>query len=232
MQLIPLTQGKYAQVSDGDYAELARYAWQYLKNDRKGYAVRQERRADGSRAMVYMHRQIMGAEAGELVDHEDGDGLNNQRENLRIATFVQNGANRPAPERAIPYRGVYANKPGRALPFRTTIKAFQRSYELGAYPTQEAAARAYDRAALHFFGPFARLNFPAESEATRALPLPATIAKRMNVQYELPLAGDAPELPEIASSGMGHGEARMLASWRSNRIFFNRPPANADDDLL
>src|SRR5262249_17853665 len=138
--------------------------------------------------IVYMHRQIMDATPDQLVDHEDGDGLNNRRSNLRVCGSSHNLANRPAPTRAIPYRGVYPNPPHCALRYRAQIKAFRHSWHLGSFATQEAAAIVYDRAALHFFGSFARLNFPDQMDTTRTLPLPNPIARMLAAtQVPLPL---------------------------------------------
>ena len=235
MRELPLTKGKIARVDDADYPLLSQWKWGYLpkSNGRGGYAVRWETRG-GVRRTIYMHRQIMNAQPGQLVDHEDGDGLNNQRSNLRMANETQNLANRPAPARAIVYRGVYPNRNGRALPYKAQIKAFQCSYHLGSYATQEQAARVYDRAALHFFGPFARLNFPDEIETTRRLPLYRTIERRLVQQLTLPLdCDDGFDFPAPPKDRADWLEFQIQREWRAARVgVAHGQPAGLDDDLL
>jgi len=181
MATMALTQGKATQIDDADLGNVSRRKWTYLPNGRSGYAVRWERQA-GQRRTVYLHREIMGAAPGQVVDHIDGNGLDNRRSNLRLCNQVQNTANRAAPVRTIPYRGVYAETRAGRRPYFAQIKAFRKCWRLGSFSEQEAAARAYDRAALHFFGSFARLNFPDDIAATRALPLAGAVARRFNQQ--------------------------------------------------
>jgi hypothetical protein len=89
MREIPLTKGYAALVSDEDYAELSRHKW-HVSGGKKPYAVR----IINGRQRVYMHRYLLGDPEGFLVDHIDGNSLNNQRENLRLATHEQNSCNR------------------------------------------------------------------------------------------------------------------------------------------
>jgi len=236
MRTLPLTKGKIVRVDDADYASLSQWKWGYLprSNGRGGYAVRYETRG-GTRRTIYMHRQLMGAGPDQLVDHEDGDGLNNQRYNLRLTDTTHNLVNRAVPDRAIPYRGVYPNRFGRSLPYIAQIKAFRKQYHLGSYATQEEAARVYDRHALHFFGSFARLNFPADVDATRALPLYRAIARRLHMQLELPLDSEAaPDLPDAPTRSIDRGESLTLARWRQTAAALAAPAIDLSriDDLL
>ena len=95
-----------------------------------------------------------------MIDHADGDGLNNQKYNLRVATRGQNVANsiRTIPNKA-GFRGIFKNGGGFAVRVRGSTN--QRRY-IGTYQTAEEAARAYDKAAMEEFGEFATLNFPHE----------------------------------------------------------------------
>jgi hypothetical protein len=167
---LPLTQGRVALVDAEDYPVLRRHSWQWLPNDRTGYAVRSWQTDDGRRVTIYLLRFLLKARPGELVDHANGDGLDNQRSNLRLSNPSQNGANRPAPPRPIPYRGVYRDRRRRNYFAAITVEG--RTYRLGTYPTMEAAARAYDAAARRAFGCFARLNFPDELPTVEQLALP------------------------------------------------------------
>lgn len=232
-QMLPLTQGKAALVDDQDAALLGSWKWTYLPNGRSGYAIRWEM-CDGQRRTIYMHRQIMEAQPGYLVDHIDGDGLNNQRSNLRLATETQNHVNRAAPARAIPYRGVYAYPRNPGFPWKAQIKASRRGWYLGRYATQEEAARAYDRAALHFFGSFARLNFPNELEATRARPLPRSIARALDAGEQLAFAFDDldwDDFPPPPTVTVDWFEIATQRKWRQARAALT-PRIALDDDWL
>jgi hypothetical protein len=156
MKTIPLTQGKVALVDDEDYEWLSRWKWYAILNGHTWYAARKDCSGDRPRA-VSMHRQIMGEPEGK-VDHIDGDGLNNQRGNLRLATDPQNLWNSRKRRGSSKFKGVYWTK--RNKRWRAAITHLGVKKHLGYFDSEEAAARAYDRAAKEFFGPFARLNFP------------------------------------------------------------------------
>lgn len=94
MKLIPLTRGLSVKVDDADFAELSAHKWYALRfhKQRAFYAARG---GGGGRVggMIYMHRVISDAPKGKLVDHIDGDGLNNTRANLRICDARSNSCN-------------------------------------------------------------------------------------------------------------------------------------------
>jgi len=122
-----------------------------------------------------LHRIVMSRILGrelkriEHVDHINGNGLDNRRENLRIATNWQNQGNTPKQRGAYTskYKGVYLRKDKIHLGWYACIGNAQsevgipRIY-LGRYPTEEEAARAYDKRAKELFGEYANLNFPEE----------------------------------------------------------------------
>jgi hypothetical protein len=121
---------------------------------------------------VYMHRILTGAAMGELVDHQDGDGLNNQRANLRVCTSRQNSRNKTCsrPNRKAPFKGIYWH--GKRQRWCARIAAGKQREDgtskvivLGYFVSPEEAAAAYDKAALEHFGEFAQVNFQAESAA-------------------------------------------------------------------
>jgi AP2 domain len=100
-----------------------------------------------------MHKLLTGY---PKTDHRDGDGLNNQRYNLRETTDAQNGAN--TGPRTGRYKGVHRYE-GQGL-WRAQIQVNGIKNHIGVYSSEESAARAYDQAALAIWGEFARLNFP------------------------------------------------------------------------
>lgn len=147
---IELTRGFRAVVDDEDYDRLAGFSWYAHTTGGKVYA----RRKDGhSGPTYYMHREILGVSKGTGVDHRDGDGLNNQRSNLRVASQSQNMQNRVARSGcSSKYKGVHFYKA------RGNWTAQINSKSLGYFPSEELAALAYNAAALKEYGEFARLN--------------------------------------------------------------------------
>jgi hypothetical protein len=155
---LPLSQGLCALVDDVDYAELSRFKWSAAKRGDAFYAVR----GIGGRAnrrLVYLHRVILNAQHGQDVDHVNGDGLDNRRGNIRIATTAENMHRRDASKQnASGYRGVgFEQRRGK---WSAQIKLDRRCYFLGYFNDPLDAARAYDKAAAEMHGEFARLNFP------------------------------------------------------------------------
>jgi len=167
--LIPLTRGKMATVSARDYASVAQYKWSAIYHGQTWYAVGNVRCACGYLHHTSMHRFIMNAGPGQEVDHRDGNGLNNQRSNLRSAGRRQNVRNRrhKALGCSSRYKGVCWSKACNKWcayiadgPRRPDGRSRRR--HLGVFKSERAAARAYDRAAAKSFGAFAALNFPAQ----------------------------------------------------------------------
>jgi len=160
--LLPLTQGLFATVSAHRFAELSGFKWSALWNPctKSHYAVRTDTGSDGS---VYLHRQILGLEAGNPLqaDHRNHDTLDNTDANLRTATRSQQQANsRLKCNYRSGYKGVYESKRG---DFLAQVYSGGRKILLGRHRTVEAAAEAYNAAASELWGEFACLNFiPAQ----------------------------------------------------------------------
>jgi hypothetical protein len=174
MRTIPLggkrAAGRVALVDDDDYDLVMQYRWHVREYWRPGrvrpmgpYAMTNVRR-DGRRVTLFMHNLIMGSTG---IDHESGNGLDNQRSNLRPATHDQNMHNRrPNLGHSSQYKGVTWRRNSGKWHARITLDGKRRS--LGYFAGEEDAARAYDVAALASFGEFARPNFPAETVPTYA----------------------------------------------------------------
>jgi len=164
MRKIPLTHGKVALVDDEDYERLKYLRW-YAHKDRHIWYAQAHHPRHGT---VVMHRVILGLGRGRLVlsDHIDGDGLNNQRSNLRRANPQQNAVNRQKQRNNTSgYPGVALHKPtGR---WEAKIRVNRERISLGYFNTPEEAARAYIAAALKYRGEFARC-YPIPHGATPA----------------------------------------------------------------
>lgn len=150
---IPLTHGKFALVDASDFNLISAFPWRAVRVRHTWYA---ETYVKGARE--FMHRFLLCAAPGQRVDHRDGDGLNNRRQNLRPASSSLNQANRRRVRSKSGYKGVSRDRARKARPWRASITVEQRFISLGRYATAEAAARAYDRAAREAFGEFACTN--------------------------------------------------------------------------
>lgn len=165
---IPLNKGYVAVVDAVDFEALSVFSWRSADDGHNVYA-RRSVRENGRSCHVHMHRQILGLGSGTpLVDHIDGDGLNNRRENLRTATRAQNTRNRKLPAtNTSGFKGVQVNRHCKRTgkPWLATVKFEGKCHSMGPFETVEAAAAAYDAKAVELFGEFARLNFPDRSAA-------------------------------------------------------------------
>lgn len=156
---IPLTQGKVTVIDFEDFEKVRHYSW--TADIGWGNTWYAHGRAPGSRKVVLLHRVLMDALPGEMIDHEDRDGLNNRRYNLRSATRAQNAQNKIKRNGASRFKGVCFEKSSDKWRVRITVEDHRKS--LGRYTSEMDAAKAYDAAANKYFGEFARLNFPKET---------------------------------------------------------------------
>jgi len=159
-KIIKLTRGKVALVDDEDYERLRCYKWHAWSNpprNKSWYAKRTVYLGDYRTMSIFMHREILGLGSNDPeVDHRDGDGLNNRRNNLRIATCSENRSNRVRAEQSTaPYKGItrHGNK------WRARIGINGTRIHLGTFESAEEAAKTYDEAAKRIHMEFARLNF-------------------------------------------------------------------------
>jgi hypothetical protein len=157
IRYIPLTRGLHAIVDAEDYKWLSQYKWYAGRPNRAG-RVDARRNTKGGGIML-MHRQIMQAPKGMVVDHINGNSLDNRRCNLRICTQMENTQNSRRHKGARSrFKGVYpiGDK------WYARIKYKGQMYHLGTFDDQVEAAKVRDRKALELAGEFAWLNFPPE----------------------------------------------------------------------
>jgi hypothetical protein len=150
---IPLTLGQYALVDAADYEWLSQHKWACSPS---GYAARQE-----NGKTIFMHRQIMNAPAGMVVDHIDNSRHNNCRGNLRLCTRRQNLQHLVKHHNCTSrFKGVRYCQQRHKWYARAEFEG--ERFWLGSFDDEIEAARTYDRLAVELFGEFAYLNFPEE----------------------------------------------------------------------
>jgi hypothetical protein len=178
--LIPVTQGRFTKVDAADALELSKYRWYLARKKSKyreyAYAARNGISSAGKIFTIFMHREILGLIGNGVasdVDHRNGDGLDNTRANLRIATRSMNARNKKIQgnKKSSIYKGVYPAPGGR---WRAQIN----NRSLGYFDYEADAAAAYNRAAHAVFGEFAHCNDTSNwTGIAPELPLKSTSAK-------------------------------------------------------
>ena len=148
---IPLTNGGFAIVDDEDYENLSQFKWHKRGTGKYRYAFRIEKCKTFS-----MHRALINVPAGMQTDHIDGNGLNNLRSNLRIATCAQNQFNALGWGGKSNFKGVTWSKEKKK--WISKIRITCRRLHLGYFHTELDAAKAYNEAALKYHGAFAKIN--------------------------------------------------------------------------
>lgn len=157
MKQIPLTQGRVALVDDEDFERLNQFKWCAHKIGNSYYAARHLDR----KHLIGMHRQILNVSIGLVVDHINGDGLDNRRKNLRLCTHAQNLWNTRKHRRKTTtsrFIGVSWWTIGKI--WRAVIWANGKQILIGSFHSEQDAAKAYDIKAKEIRGEFAVLNFP------------------------------------------------------------------------
>lgn len=159
MKKLPLKTGGFTLVDIEDYYRFKCIKWTTSRAKNTTYV----RPANGRGAAL--HRQIMDAKPGQIVDHVNGNGLDNRRMNLRLCTHAENIRNSAKRKGSSKYKGVYLKYRGRKHTlWQARIYRDGALISLGLYRSEIEAARAYDMVAVEIHGEFARLNFPEEHE--------------------------------------------------------------------
>jgi hypothetical protein len=162
---VALTQNQAAIVDEALHEELSKWNWFALGNPVSGFYARR-------RDNIALHRQIMGFPS-TWIDHKNRDTLDCRRSNLRTCTRTQNRANsRRQGGKYSRHKGVSWEE--RKHRWRARICIQGKNIHLGYHRQPEDAARAYDAAAIRYFGEFAHPNFPTNhppNQTQASLPL-------------------------------------------------------------
>ncbi len=159
MKNIQLTKGQFTIVDDEDYDWLSQWKW-YIS--RTGYAHRNETGLDGKQKTIRMHRQIIDASFGEVVDHINHNKLDNRKSNLRICNDRENQQNsvvRPTNKLGVKGVCLYSNRDYPIYTrFISQIQVNGKKFRLGYFENIREAVDAYNQAAIRYFGEFACLS--------------------------------------------------------------------------
>jgi len=153
MKELVLLHGEIAYVDYEDFDRIKDYKWFYEARPNTVYVARW---CPILKRLIRLHREILNAPKGITVDHIDGNGLNNTKANLRLATTSQNGANTKSRARnKSGYKGVSRHQKDK---WQVHLKCGNKKLYLGLFTDLKEAAKAYNIAALEHFGEFAKLN--------------------------------------------------------------------------
>lgn len=160
MKLIRVSNEEFSMVDDSDYTALLNYSWAARKSGNTKYCYTRFIAPNGGHFYIDIHRAIMGVyDSKILIDHKDGNGLNNQRKNLRVCNRSQNASNRHHPKNknnTSSYFGV--SWMVTAKRWRAYIVKDCKQKSLGLFKREEDAALAYNKAAIELHGEFAKQN--------------------------------------------------------------------------
>jgi len=157
MKKIKLTNNKVALVDDGDYNVLNKYKWSAVKHCKTFYAERNSKSKDGKWKTVRMPVVILKIPKGKEVDHRNGNGLDNQRKNLRVCTRSQNAMNRGIiNSNTSGFKGVHWD--GVSKKWRAQITYGGKYKHLGFFQNISQAYKAYCMACVKYHKDFSKIN--------------------------------------------------------------------------
>jgi hypothetical protein len=162
MRRLRITRGKSVLLDDADYDRVAALPWQARPSFGTWYAQRSFKRDDGSRITINLARWLLGVtDPSVLVDHINGDGLDNRRSNLRCAEAHQNSCNKHRLRRktglSSKFKGVCWHVAARKWQARIGVRG--KRYDLGRFDSEQEAHAAYVQASRKLHGEFGTVAY-------------------------------------------------------------------------
>lgn len=149
--------GLFAICDWSDWPTVRSHRWNLSTRTKSPFYAITNIRTETHRTTTTMHQMILPCPAGSMPDHINGNGLDNRRQNLRVATKQQNAFNQRLNSRNNSgFRGVCWDRQHGA--WRATIRIKQKRIHLGRFAEKIDAARAYNVAAKEMIGEFAKIN--------------------------------------------------------------------------
>lgn len=143
-KIIPIKNGVVCKVDNDLFDDLKKYNWSFVGSG--NYCE--------NKKLGRLHRYILKCPKDKVVDHINGDVLDNRRINLRICTRIENSYNSKPRIGSSVYKGVYKKR----NKWQSEIYKDYKRYDLGTHLTEKEAGLAYNKKAKELFGEFAKLN--------------------------------------------------------------------------
>ena len=147
-------QGHSVLIDEEDYGRIENINWRILNNKGKLYVKKGSRKGRVYKD-IFLHRVIMNAPKGTMVDHINGNTLDNRKSNLRFCTIAENSRNRKRNQSKTGYKGIHYRKDRKK--YTAQIRVNYKRHFLGYFDTAEEAYAAYCAASKKYHGEFGRI---------------------------------------------------------------------------
>jgi len=170
MIVVPVKSNKYGNISffiDGeDFDKIKEYTWgvNYNKNADSFYIKTNKRLDINKRTVILLHRLIMNYPKNMVIDHINGNTLDNRKENLRVCTIGENSCNckKYSNGKLSKFKGVSFDK--NVKKYKAYIKKNRKYIHLGYFMTEKEASEAYDVASKKYHGEYSKTNYKLQKE--------------------------------------------------------------------
>lgn len=164
LKTLSLSQGQVAFVDDEDFPYLSQFVWYAVHDGHQYYAARNIKGSSGRWTKTKMHREILSAVPGAVVDHIDHNGLNNQKDNLRVCSQAENMRNRKTVNSNNSSGFIGVSLHHGTGKYQAKICKDRKQIYLGLFDSSSDAYHAYVRAAKEHFGIFVSNSITAGSQ--------------------------------------------------------------------